>query len=336
MQANGKEVLFAYDALGRRISKTAGNKITRWVWDNDKPLHEWTYSINDQPQAVVGEWGQITYDKAEPNPANAFNETNGITWIFDADAHSLAAKIVNGQTYSVITDHIGTPFCMYNTEGKAVWEGTLDIYGRIKLLQGNNSDLPFRYAGQYEDGETGLYYNRFRYYDAEAGVYISQDPIRLLGGMQLYGYVNDPTVKVDIFGLSSFDPFSVGEITEFPKNIMFGQNRCAPNFSSIGSQAADEIVGQPVSVVGEAIKKGDLDPNLLVISYTVRPTGEVVTLNNRGLAAITIGGKNPEMAIKVPYDKVPAHLKSDPPSYSINLTNDKKGLDIVETVTRCH
>jgi RHS repeat-associated protein len=203
-------------------------------------------------------------------------------------------------------------------------------------LQGINSDLPFRYAGQYEDAETGLYYNRFRYYDPEAGIYISQDPIRLMGGMQLYGYVNDPTIKVDIFGLSSFDPFSVGELTDFPKDIMFGQNRCAPNFSSIGSQAADEIVGQPVRAVGEAMKAGKLDPNLLVISYTVRPTGEVVTLNNRGLAAVTIAGKNPDMAIKVPYDKVPAHLKSDPPSWSINLTNDKKGLDIVETVTRCH
>lgn len=330
--ADGIEVLFSYDALGRRMSKTAGNKITRWVWDNDKPLHEWSYSIHEQPQAVVGEWGRISYDKPEPNPANAFNETNAITWVFDADAHSLAAKIVNGKTYSVLSDHLGTPFCMYDAEGKAVWEGTLDIYGRTK----HNSEQPFRYAGQYEDAETGLYYNRFRYYDPEAGIYISQDPIRLMGGMQLYGYVNDPTLKVDIFGLSSFDPFSVGELTEFPKNIMFGQNRCAPNFSSIGSQAADGIVGQPVRAVGEAMKAGKLDPNLLVISYTVRPTGEVVTLNNRGLAALTIAGKNPEMAIKVPYDKVPAHLKSDPPSHSINLTNDKKGLEIVETVTRCH
>jgi hypothetical protein len=50
--------------------------------------------------------------------------------------------------------------------------------------------------------------------------------------------------------------------------------------------AADEIVGQPVRAVGEAMKAGKLDPNLLVISYTVRPTGEVVTLNNRGLAAL--------------------------------------------------
>jgi RHS repeat-associated protein len=56
--------------------------------------------------------------------------------------------------------------------------------------------------GQYEDAETGLYYNRFRYYDAEAGQYTSQDPIGLAGGAALYGYVHDPLAWVDPLGLS--------------------------------------------------------------------------------------------------------------------------------------
>ena len=51
--------------------------------------------------------------------------------------------------------------------------------------------IPFRYQGQYEDIETGLYYNRFRYYSPESGTYISQDPIRLAGGLAFYGYVMD-------------------------------------------------------------------------------------------------------------------------------------------------
>jgi uncharacterized protein RhaS with RHS repeats len=50
--------------------------------------------------------------------------------------------------------------------------------------------------------ETGLYYNRFRYYDPEAGQYISQDPIRLTGGESLYRYVHDTTSWIDEFGLS--------------------------------------------------------------------------------------------------------------------------------------
>jgi len=58
-------------------------------------------------------------------------------------------------------------------------------------MEGHRTSCPFRYQGQYEDIETGLYYNRFRYYNPEDGQYISQDPIRTLGGNNLYGYVDD-------------------------------------------------------------------------------------------------------------------------------------------------
>jgi RHS repeat-associated protein len=64
-------------------------------------------------------------------------------------------------------------------------------------------DCPFRYQGQYEDTETGLYYNRFRYYDPETGQYISQDPIRLKGGIALHNYVSNPNTSIDVFGLST-------------------------------------------------------------------------------------------------------------------------------------
>jgi RHS repeat-associated protein len=101
---------------------------------------------------------------------------------------------------------------MYDATGKKVWEGVLDIYGRIRTLCGSGSEMPFRYQGQYEDVETGLYYNRFRYYSSEEGVYISQDPIGLVGGMALYRYVQDPNTWIDIFGLSC------GEGKRLPNN----------------------------------------------------------------------------------------------------------------------
>jgi RHS repeat-associated protein len=63
------------------------------------------------------------------------------------------------------------------------------------------SDCPFRYQRQYEDSETGLYYNRFRYYSPDEGNYLSQDPIGLEGGMKLYGYVHDLNSGLDLFGL---------------------------------------------------------------------------------------------------------------------------------------
>ncbi|MBD3895312.1 RHS repeat-associated core domain-containing protein, partial [Halomonas sp. ML-15] len=51
------------------------------------------------------------------------------------------------------------------------------------------------------DEESGLYYNRHRYYDPQQGRYISQDPIGLNGGTNLYGYVTNPTGMVDPLGL---------------------------------------------------------------------------------------------------------------------------------------
>ena len=77
------------------------------------------------------------------------------------------------------------------------------------------NDCPFRYQGQYEDEETGLYYNRFRYYDPNQGNYISQDPIRLVGNNPtLYGYVFDANIQIDTLGLEC----SVAETRKLAKN----------------------------------------------------------------------------------------------------------------------
>ncbi|WP_407277444.1 RHS repeat-associated core domain-containing protein [Tenacibaculum maritimum] len=62
--------------------------------------------------------------------------------------------------------------------------------------------IPFRYQGQYEDVETGLYYNRFRYYSPDTGTYISKAPIGLAGDMpNMYSYVPDVNSWVDFLVL---------------------------------------------------------------------------------------------------------------------------------------
>lgn len=200
---NRKEISFKYDALGRRTEKCFNGEVRRFVWDGNTPLHEWTYKETDRPVAIIDEWGELSYDKKEP-------AENITSWIFDADSFVPAAKIANGKTYSIISDYLGTPSAMYDEEGQKVWEGVLDIYGRIRTLTGCKNELPFRYQGQYEDGETGLYYNRFRYYSPEEGTYVSQDPIKTQGGLVLYGYVKDTNWWIDVLGLTGAYIFTDG------------------------------------------------------------------------------------------------------------------------------
>ena len=75
-----------------------------------------------------------------------------------------------------------------------------DRYGRTMEDIGEKAFIPFRFQGQYEDEETGLYYNRFRYYDSETGQYTQQDPIGLAGGLNLYSYVKNSNCQFDILG----------------------------------------------------------------------------------------------------------------------------------------
>ncbi len=95
---------------------------------------------------------------------------------------------------------------MYNSVGNLVWQADLDIYGKVRTLsKGNINDCPFRYQGQYHDTEIDLYYNRYRYYSAESGAYISQDPIGLFSGEpNFYAYVHNINTWIDPLGLNKF------------------------------------------------------------------------------------------------------------------------------------
>ena len=192
---DGKTIMFRYDALGRRIEKVFDGRVYRYLWDGDVILHEWDYAEADRPNTVVTETGEVTLDRPEP-------VENLITWVYDSDSYVPTAKIVGDRHYSIVSDYIGRPVQAYDDKGNVVWQVDYDIYGNLRNLHGNRKFIPFRQLGQYEDEETGLYYNRFRYYDPRIGNYISQDPIRLAGNNPtLYGYVGDCNKWFDLFGL---------------------------------------------------------------------------------------------------------------------------------------
>ena len=193
-KTNGELIRFEYDALGRRTAKLTKKEINRYFWDGNVLLHEWKYELKQRPRLKVTD-DDLVYDKKEPIE-------NLITWVYEEGSFVPCAKIVGEDRYSIINDYIGRPIQCYNENGNLIWETDYDIYGQLRNLKGDRNFVPFRQLGQYEDVETGVYYNRFRYYDANLGLYISQDPIGLAGNNpNLYAYVFDSNGFVDVFGL---------------------------------------------------------------------------------------------------------------------------------------
>ncbi len=119
--------------------------------------------------------------------------------------------------FPVVCDHLGTPKEMFDRRGSLVWAADHHVWGEVRIVNtfGNLAAkpehdrqpdalvCPWRFPGQYEDAETGLFYNRNRHYDPLTGQYGSPDPIGLIGGDRPHGYVQNPAVWVDPLGLEA-------------------------------------------------------------------------------------------------------------------------------------
>ncbi|MDC0740907.1 YraN family protein [Polyangium mundeleinium] len=171
VRPDGAKISFAYDALGRRVRKDSPGKTTRYLWDGDDLIHEIT----------------------EGAPLE--------TWLWEPGSLSPVAKAAGDERFAVIADHRGVPLIVVDEEGKTAWLGGISPLGEA-WIQVAETACPWRFAGQYGDEETGLYYNRFRYFDPGLGRYISQDPIGPEGGLGLYNYVPEPWAWIDPLGLA--------------------------------------------------------------------------------------------------------------------------------------
>ena len=110
---------------------------------------------------------------------------------------------VDAAFYSMVCDLAGAPKELINpTTGEVVGYATYTLFG--KRHWAGTVNTPLLFTGQYEDTESGWVYNRFRYYDPHAGVYNAQDPLGLLASLgTAQGYVTNPVIWVDVFGLQS-------------------------------------------------------------------------------------------------------------------------------------
>ncbi|EEW9907053.1 RHS repeat protein, partial [Salmonella enterica] len=181
------ETHYGYDALGRRIRKatygrhtghTARSR-TDFVWEGFRLLQE-----NVQQQG----WRTYLYDAEQPYTPVA----------------SVTGKGESRQVWYYHTDVTGTPQEVTAADGTLVWAGYIRGFGENAADISNSGAYfhqPLRLPGQYFDDETGLHYNLFRYYAPECGRFVSQDPIGLAGGINLYSYAPNPIKWMDPLGL---------------------------------------------------------------------------------------------------------------------------------------
>ena len=173
---------YRYDSLGRRVGKTSQVNGTeehkRFLWQGLRMLRE------ESP----GQSSLYVYEPGSYAPLARVDQAEG----------------EEQKRYYFHTDQIGTPLEMTDAQGQIVWQATYRAWGTIERLTVNQVEQNLRFQGQYFDDETGLHYNTFRYYDPEVGRFITQDPIGLLGGDNLYQYAPSPIGWVDPYGLTGF------------------------------------------------------------------------------------------------------------------------------------
>ncbi|WP_435037268.1 RHS repeat-associated core domain-containing protein [Pseudomonas neuropathica] len=180
---DGQTASYKYDAFGRRISKTVNGETTEFFWQGDHLVAESSES----------EYRSYVYEPGTFRPLA----------LLDGKGPKKACPFY----YQL--DHLGTPQELTDYSGDIVWSAQYDAYGKVATLTLAGEDYlnqPLRFQGQYFDGESGLHYNRHRYYDPRLGRYLTPDPIKLAGGLNQYLYVPNPTGWVDPLGLNSNCP----------------------------------------------------------------------------------------------------------------------------------
>ncbi|WP_244110362.1 RHS repeat-associated core domain-containing protein [Burkholderia cenocepacia] len=174
---NGRTVRYRYDALGRRIAKyvefdvlprsgeATRDELVRYVWQGSRLIQEQranglrTYLYQPEPGGSTGFAPLARVDQAL---------TDG-------------AATVDAEVYHYHTDGIGTAIALTDEAGNVVWRARYRAWGRCAAARerggGVAIDQLLRYAGQYADEETGLHYNGARFYDPDAGRYVSPDRV---------------------------------------------------------------------------------------------------------------------------------------------------------------
>ena len=180
VQYPGMDAQYKYDPLGRRTEKDVNGEISRFVYDGDNIIVEY-----DGTGAVKSRY---LFNRAIDDPLSV--EQGGSIYYYHKDGLGSITEL---------TDSTGTVVKTYR----------YNSFGEI-YAQSGSFNQPFTFTGREYDPESGLYYYRARYYDPVAGRFLTRDPIKFKGGINLYNYVrNNPINRFDPCGLKGCGPFGI-------------------------------------------------------------------------------------------------------------------------------
>jgi RHS repeat-associated protein len=180
-EINGEPWRADYDPLCRRISKSWRGQTSAFYWDDFRLMAEVRHDGAVRLYLYLDEAALVPF-----------------MWV---EYESLEAAPESGRRYFLFTNQIGVPLQVEDERGKIVWSAQIDPFGQAQVSAESTLEMPLRFPGHYYDPETGLHYNRFRYYSPELGRYLQSDPLGIAGGINLYRYPANPLVGVDVDGL---------------------------------------------------------------------------------------------------------------------------------------
>lgn len=187
---DGSFAAYRYDGLGRRIEKNAGGQLTRFVYDSQNILAE--FSPSGTQTAL-------------------YTQGSGIDDVLSV--HRGAA------TYFYQSDALGSVARVVDDAGAVKASLVYDSFGQILSGTGDPQSA-YAFQGREFDKESGLYYFRARYYDPRLGRFISEDPLGFEGGANFFAFVhNNPINSTDPLGLKG-NPEYCRRLLETIQNII--------------------------------------------------------------------------------------------------------------------
>lgn len=221
---DGRRFAYAYDHAGRRVSKTdvASGVVTRFGWLGDQLVEQSVVSaagaVGESVSWVFAPGGVVPVGQVHSSGGGVPVSDSGSVSVVDTgllnlgagvrrSASSIAPRVVDDQSWvdaefsALVCDQVSSPVALVDpVSARVVGRAVGSVWGLVSWS--GSVSTPWRFPGQYFDDESGLHYNRFRYYQPGVGRYVSPDPLGLLPSPNPYGYPGNPTVVCDPLGLA--------------------------------------------------------------------------------------------------------------------------------------